>query len=817
MPVRLLRGNDTAVAGYYGSEGEVVVNTTNDSLHVLDGIAPGGKEIWNEDQVTSYVTAALTSYTSSGGSLPSSSVVYATETWVDSRLPTAGTASDPNTEAVQWDGTNFYISTLPVSSSGGGSNPATYTTDGSVVVWTSSGWSEDNRFAFTTYVDQEVADLKNEILGGATAAYDTLQEIKGFIDTNATDIGTLLTSMSTKAPVPGSGSTTTEALAWDATGSQFIQRDLSIYSQKPGVGTGTNALGWDAVTDQFITVDLSIYALNSDLANKADIGTAATYTNLGLVETELGNLAPKPALASGIGEFLRWDGSANGGLGGFINQVPSGSGGTSIPTPTVDTDTANGEVLVWDQTLGSLKNTASSFALNPPTQSTSNTYLYHDGTSWQYGTPVGSGSLSAPASGVTPAGAALTWDGTDVVNTTGFATETWVNTGIATKADTSALTSGLATTESNANTYTDGQVAPKADKPTTPSSIGEFLTWDGSDFVNATPSGVPYDTPVAPTGNSEFVKWDGNDFVNSTLSVAGYTDMGSITPPSASVGNEVLQWDGTDFVNVSGFATETYVTNKMPTNPSNLTEVVQWNGSAFVNATGFAKDSDITDRMPVTSTSTGSVVTWNGTRLENTVGMATEAYVDGLKPANLTGSSEVIKWNGSAFENSALSTTGFTTTGFITPATTSGTTDVLQWDGSNFINQAGFATETFVNTAITNLINGATSAYDTLIEIENAITANDTDIASLLSDLSLKAPKPTSAEITGDGEFLGWDGSAFEKKSISVSGGAFDIVETNNEIVFNPNYTVIGNATGVFEIVDNGSEYVIRPKAGLVA
>jgi hypothetical protein len=269
-------------------------------------------------------------------------------------------------------------------------------------------------------------------------------------------------------------------------------------------------------------------------------------------------------------------------------------------------------------------------------------------------------------------------------------------------------------------------------------------------------------------------------------------------------------------VNVGGFATEVYVTNKMPTNPSNLTEVVQWNGTAFVNATGFAQDSDITDRMPAATTSAGSVVTWDGTRLQNTVGMATEVYVNDLKPANPTGSSEVVKWNGSAFENSALSTTGFTTSGFITPATNSGTTDVLQWDGSNFINQAGFATETFVNTAITNLVNGATSAYDTLIEIENAITANDTDISSLLSDLSLKAPKPSAAEITGDGEMLGWNGTTFEKKSVSVSGGAFDIVETNNEIVFNPNYTVIGNATGVFEIVDNGSEYVIRPKSGLI-
>ena len=38
-----------------------------------------------------------------------------------------------------------------------------------------------------------------DFLGGASGAYDTLLEIENHITTNATDIGTLLTTMSTKA------------------------------------------------------------------------------------------------------------------------------------------------------------------------------------------------------------------------------------------------------------------------------------------------------------------------------------------------------------------------------------------------------------------------------------------------------------------------------------------------------------------------------------------------------------------------------------------------------------------------------------------
>ena len=44
----------------------------------------------------------------------------------------------------------------------------------------------------------DLTQMKNDILGGATAAYDTLQEIEAYITQNNTDVGSLLTNMGTK-------------------------------------------------------------------------------------------------------------------------------------------------------------------------------------------------------------------------------------------------------------------------------------------------------------------------------------------------------------------------------------------------------------------------------------------------------------------------------------------------------------------------------------------------------------------------------------------------------------------------------------------
>jgi len=103
----------------------------------------------------------------------------------------------------------------------------------------------------------------------------------------------------------------------------------------------------------------------------------------------------------------------------------------------------------------------------------------------------------------------------------------------------------------------------------------------------------------------------------------------------------------------------------------------------------------------------------------------------------------------------------------------------------------GLATETFVNTALNNLLGGASTAYDTLKEIEDYITnSSDANMTQLLNDLSLKVAKPTTS--TPADEVLIWNNtsSALETKS--------------------------WDAAGVFEIVNNGTDYTIRVKSALV-
>ena len=129
---------------------------------------------------------------------------------------------------------------------------------------------------------------------------------------------------------------------------------------------------------------------------------------------------------------MRWD---------EVNEVftfatpATGSTGTTIPTPSTTTDTSTAgstEVLIWDNNAGDLKNVSSPFVekpsvsaageylswngtalvnstpagggSTPPTQTSTNTFLYHDGTSWQYGTPsVASGAGTTVTSGVVQA------------------------------------------------------------------------------------------------------------------------------------------------------------------------------------------------------------------------------------------------------------------------------------------------------------------------------------------------------------------------------------------------------------------------------
>jgi len=68
--------------------------------------------------------------------------------------------------------------------------------------------------------------MKQELLSGASEAYDTLKEIEDYINNNEGNVSTLLTDMATKAPKPSSPTPDGQALSWN--GSAFENVSVGV-------------------------------------------------------------------------------------------------------------------------------------------------------------------------------------------------------------------------------------------------------------------------------------------------------------------------------------------------------------------------------------------------------------------------------------------------------------------------------------------------------------------------------------------------------------------------------------------------------------
>lgn len=68
--------------------------------------------------------------------------------------------------------------------------------------------------------------MKDQLIAGATEAFDTLKEIEDYINNNSGDVTSLLSDMATKAPKPSTPCGDTDVITWD--GSNFQCRDLGM-------------------------------------------------------------------------------------------------------------------------------------------------------------------------------------------------------------------------------------------------------------------------------------------------------------------------------------------------------------------------------------------------------------------------------------------------------------------------------------------------------------------------------------------------------------------------------------------------------------
>ena len=194
--------------------------------------------------------------------------------------------------------------------------PAAPTPAGEVLTFVGGAFQNDATFATQSFVSTEINTLRNDILGGASSAYDTLLEIQTELQDNDADIASLLTTMATKAPIPNPDTGATEVLAWrfgtwvnDPSFAQQTWVDAKLLLLIGGASTSFDTLG---------KIETGV------LANTADIST--NTNDIAIAQADILTKAPLPTGTTGV---LTWDGSV------FVNDT------TYAQTTYVDTSVSN--------------------------------------------------------------------------------------------------------------------------------------------------------------------------------------------------------------------------------------------------------------------------------------------------------------------------------------------------------------------------------------------------------------------------------------------------------------------------------------------
>jgi hypothetical protein len=307
--------------------------------------------------------------------------------------------------------------------------------------------------------------------------------------------------------------------------------------------------------------------------------------------------------------------------------------------------------------------------------------------------------------------------------------------------------------------------------PTTNSrKIGIYKALGGSKFINDEVTlEMLDDVSITSASNGQFLSWNGTNWVNSNApggaSINSLDDIPGVTI-SSPLSNEVLQWNGTAWINASGYATLASPT--FTGNVSGITKTMVGLGSVD-NTADTAKPVSIAQQTALdlkaniaSPTFTGNVSGISATM----VGLGSvDNTADTAKPVSTAQQTALdLKAN---LASPAL-------TGTPTAPTANAATNTTQ-----------IATTAFVRAEVAALVNSAGSTLDTLGEIATAL-GNDANLSTTLTtSIGLKAPLASPT----------FTGTVTIPEGASISGFAPLANATFTGTVTLPSDTSIGNVS----------------------
>jgi hypothetical protein len=376
--VQIRRGTDSQHTSFTGAEGEISVNTTNDSVHVHDGTTAGGKEMARADGSNVAFTSGTIDGTVIGGATPAAGTFttgdFNTSLNVDGTITSDGLTVDGNA-TIQNTGNSYRTISLDANRTAAVNTLGRldYKWNGNEVVrlHATSGSDTTNKdngsFTISTSDDGTLDQrLKIDSNGDISFYEDTGTTAKLFWDASAEALGLGTTSpqgdgLHVKVPDDGTGivlSGTTSTAGTEVRLSALNEAASAWHNLNIGSNTtifrtaGTQAMVIDA--SQNVGVGTSSPAISGNAFTTLNVKGNAS--NIGLITVTSNDLASSVQLYSGNSSSdnpaiayqndLRFGSATDAGVGGFAERMRIDSSGnllvgvTSTTIPGVSNTTA---------------------------------------------------------------------------------------------------------------------------------------------------------------------------------------------------------------------------------------------------------------------------------------------------------------------------------------------------------------------------------------------------------------------------------------------------------------------------------------------